>query len=1003
MKKFLSLVLALVMTMSLVTVSAGAKEFKDDTDVTYDEAVAVISEVGVVDGYTDGSFKPSDTLTRGAAAKIICNLILGPTTAAELRADTAPYKDVPVSNTFSGYIAYCAKEGIISGYADGSFRPAGTLTGYAFMKMLLGALGYDSENEGYTGANWSINVAKQAIGIGLNKGLVDEFNGVDFVTREEAALYAFNTLKATMVDYEQKITTTINGIDVVISQGNEKPVTWSEGRNNDGNIKKDGFVQFAEEFFPDLVRENDTDAFGRPANTWISNKKNVGTYMNYDLLVAEYTTKVEGGDVYSDIGSNATEYTLSYVQDGKAMTKNAAKDEAKKIAKKNDDKMGETGNGVLTQIFVDNAEEELTITEINTYLAETDDYNEKKETLSFNDIYGYGPSVKDVELDDIDTIKDYQDGDMVLVTIAEDEVQTIVPVETIKGVEIDEFSKKDYVKADGEAYKYAVTGKLNGSLGYSLLDDYDKDNLDDVTFNLYLDQYGYLIGLEEVEDKTEYVFITGYEQPYSYLTSKTADANAILEDGTRQTIKVDVKNSKLDNEATREVEAWTDGNAVHNTWYTFTEKDGVYKLDFAENQFRDTTGHEKDEDVAKTIDSKHLSQKAIAHADASKKDTFYYANADTIFVTVSVDTIKVGANDNKVVIDDVESVSTGVKNVSLDVYTDKKVKEEAKAGSGVNADSQGVYSVYKGGYVKVSIVIGDDGETTSRYAYMFGEPERERYSKAEDAYYWDMNVVMDGKETTVTFKTDLPAKDTFAEGLYKLSYKGEYASDAKLLVAENGTGKDLGWLYSYAQDPDAAKAVTGMGTSSDPLDLKADGETLWITEQNLERGFALATDCPAVIVEQKQNKNGDWVADDIVEYSSVAKAIRALDTYDNKNDNAKFDGQIYILFKDGIATSVILTDTVNKSNNTNPGVGSDKYEVVAVDTATKTLYLNKEDNVGELNDTEVVKAAQKALYEMGWELTSNKLDRGTTPFSVKAVNMNTANPAVFNWYIEWEK
>ena len=143
MKKFLSLVLALTMMMSLVTINAGAKEFKDDKDITYDEAVAVISEIGVVDGREDGSFAPTDNLSRGAAAKIICNLILGPTTAAELHADTAPYKDVPTSNTFSGYIAYCAKEGIISGYADGTFRPAGTLTGYAFMKMLLGALGYD--------------------------------------------------------------------------------------------------------------------------------------------------------------------------------------------------------------------------------------------------------------------------------------------------------------------------------------------------------------------------------------------------------------------------------------------------------------------------------------------------------------------------------------------------------------------------------------------------------------------------------------------------------------------------------------------------------------------------------------------------------------------------------------------------------------------------------------------------------------------------------------------
>ena len=46
-------------------------------------------------------------------------------------ADAAPYKDVPTNHTFAGYIAYCQKEGIISGYADGTFKPAATLTGYA--------------------------------------------------------------------------------------------------------------------------------------------------------------------------------------------------------------------------------------------------------------------------------------------------------------------------------------------------------------------------------------------------------------------------------------------------------------------------------------------------------------------------------------------------------------------------------------------------------------------------------------------------------------------------------------------------------------------------------------------------------------------------------------------------------------------------------------------------------------------------------------------------------
>ena len=60
------------------------------------------------------------------------------------------------------------RTGIISGYADGTFKPANSLTGYAFMKMLLGALGYKAEQEGYTGANWSIQVAKRALNVGLN-------------------------------------------------------------------------------------------------------------------------------------------------------------------------------------------------------------------------------------------------------------------------------------------------------------------------------------------------------------------------------------------------------------------------------------------------------------------------------------------------------------------------------------------------------------------------------------------------------------------------------------------------------------------------------------------------------------------------------------------------------------------------------------------------------------------------------------------------------------------
>ena len=276
MKKFLSLVLALVMTMSLVTVSAGAVDFTDDSDIDYKEAVDVISALGIVDGYSDDSFRPDGSLTRGAAAKIICNLILGPTTASALSASTAPFKDVPTTNNFAGYITYCAQQGIISGYGDGTFRPTGTLTGNAFMKMLLGALGYDSSIEHYTGSNWQVNVTKQAIGIGLDDGN-DDFVGSRTVTRQEACLYAFNMINATMVEYDQKSTVVVG--DVTINNTSTRDEVANSNRD-DNTIKQDGKMQFGEKYFTKLVADPDTDDFGRPSTTWVYDGDDVGTYAN---------------------------------------------------------------------------------------------------------------------------------------------------------------------------------------------------------------------------------------------------------------------------------------------------------------------------------------------------------------------------------------------------------------------------------------------------------------------------------------------------------------------------------------------------------------------------------------------------------------------------------------------------------------------------------------------------------------------------------------------------
>ncbi len=561
MKKFLSLVLALVMTMSLVTVSAGAKDFTDSDKIQYDEAVAVMSAIKVVDGYADGNFKPQGSLTRGAAAKIICNMILSPTTAAELHADTDPFKDVPVTSDFAGYIAYCAQKGIISGYADGTFRPAGTLTGYAFMKMLLGALGYESENEGYTGANWSIRVAKQALSVGLNDSLEGDFNGIKAVTREEACLYAFNTLKATMVEYENKTVVSLGGANVTMASP-AKDLAWGTGTKQDGNIDKDGFVQFAEKYFPKLELDNTTDVFGRPSREWTFKGNEIGTYVNTDLLIKSYTTKVTGKDLYDLLGKevlNDKDYDVNVYIDGeteKGILENAGYFTAGNLVKGNDKKVGATGNGVLTEVYVDSDNKDVTIAIINTYLAVADkDYDEKKEEATFA-IWGIEDAGKDqfvktglstdkVKLDasaDDFAVEDVEEDDIVLVTVADGAIQTIADPETLDEVEISAFKKNSNLTVDGTKYSYADTACYDGTtLVKYTSEDGVTINLKDATYNVILDQYGYAIGVEEIDPEDNYVFVTGFDGKYSNLSTKTATVGAIFIDGTIKSTSLTVK------------------------------------------------------------------------------------------------------------------------------------------------------------------------------------------------------------------------------------------------------------------------------------------------------------------------------------------------------------------------------------------------------------------------------------------------------------------------------
>ena len=571
MKKFLSLVLALVMTMSLVTVSAGAKDFTDDSKITYKEAVDVVSSLDIVDGYTDGSFNPTNTLTRGAAAKIICNLILGPTTADALSADTAPFKDVPVTNEFAGYIAYCSQQGIISGYADGTFRPAGTLTGYAFMKMLLGALGYSAEVEGYTGANWSVAVAKQAVGIGLDDGN-DEFVGVKAVTREEACLYAFNTLTADMVEYDTTTNIDINGATVVIGGSKASPVHNSENKDyRTSSDDRDEVMQFCEKYFTDLELRSDaaTDSFGRPSNTWYNDNDKIGTYAKEADVV--YTADVKSKDIYADLDLSDA-YNYDVVVDGQESANDfvvAKRDNQDGYTVDPDDKIADQigdvlGNGSLIEVYKD----EQVITVVNTYIMQVNgDYDKDEEELTLatvDDAKDPGVSDDVLSSDDFDNLDAYEDEEYVLVTVADGVIKSIAKAEQVTAT-VTEYVEDDSVTAGGTEYKYAY-GNDNTDGSYELKTDYD----------LYLDAYGYVIYADGVEDETNYVYVYEFGTSSGLSTTSKVLAYAYFLDGTDDEITI----NKVDGDKVTGADTEA-GGSLYNVqgWYKYRAKDdGKYDL-----------------------------------------------------------------------------------------------------------------------------------------------------------------------------------------------------------------------------------------------------------------------------------------------------------------------------------------------------------------------------------------------------------------------------------------
>jgi carboxypeptidase T len=126
-----------------VTVTPCTISFTDvlPTEYFY-EAVRYLTCAGVVSGYSDNTFRPYNNTTRGQMAKIVV-LAFG----IDIYTPPTPtFSDVPANHTFYQHIETAAYNGIVSGYADGTFRPGNDVTRGQLSKIVVEAAQWPLQN-----------------------------------------------------------------------------------------------------------------------------------------------------------------------------------------------------------------------------------------------------------------------------------------------------------------------------------------------------------------------------------------------------------------------------------------------------------------------------------------------------------------------------------------------------------------------------------------------------------------------------------------------------------------------------------------------------------------------------------------------------------------------------------------------------------------------------------------------------------------------------------------
>lgn len=241
--------LALSMVTAFVPVMQGASAavFTDvSTGSKYYEAVNRLSELGIINGYEDGSFRPDNNVTRAEFSKIIVGMM---NKAAEAKSTppSSAFDDVNQVQWCIPYVNYLTANGVIKGYADATFRPSNIITYAEAATIICRVLGYDEATVGYS---WPANYMNEAAALELSD---TAHSASDPVTRAVVAEITDNALFTYVngqkeVKYLESIGYTVtDNCYIIASQNDDASLNSDEIRTDNGvyEVKNNSIISMA--------------------------------------------------------------------------------------------------------------------------------------------------------------------------------------------------------------------------------------------------------------------------------------------------------------------------------------------------------------------------------------------------------------------------------------------------------------------------------------------------------------------------------------------------------------------------------------------------------------------------------------------------------------------------------------------------------------------------------------------------------------------------------------